>query len=473
MRRLAALLVLPLAACAVGAEPAPGPGDIPAAWRAAAPMAAAWPRPGWWRAFGSPELDGLIAHAEAANFDLQAAAAQVRAADAQLALAGGALLPSVSLGASAAWSHASLVRGAGRTAVEQRTYSLIPQASWELDLWGKLRAARESAAQSALASRYDRAALALTVVTSVASTWFQALAQQDRIDVATRNLADAEEILKAVRARRDAGTASDLDVSQEAALAAGIRAQLPGLRNQLEQQLIALGLLTGQPPAAIAVRPGTLTALALPEIAPGLPSALLVRRPDIAAAEARLLAANANIQAARAAFFPSVTLTGSGGWQSLALATLFGPGSLVAQAAAVASQTIFDNGRLTAQLRLDEATRDALLADYRKTIVQAFSDVDSAAAAYRFATEQEARQRDAVAIAQRAADIARAQVRAGTSDLVAALQAQTTLFNALDLLAQVRLARFQALLSLYKALGGGWTRDDVAAPEIRLFQGVL
>ena len=229
----------------------------------------------------------------------------------------------------------------------------------------------------------------------------------------------------------------------------------------MEQQINGLGILTGRPPSAITVRPGTLTALALPEISADVPSRLLTRRPDIASAEAQLAAQGANIKVARAAFFPQISLSGSAGWQNIALPLLFGPGSLFASAAASATQTIFDNGQRQANLDFARARYDELLADYRKTVVQGFTDVENAITAYRYTTEQEALERVAVATAQRAADIARAQLLAGTVDIVTALQAQTTLFSDLDLLAQVRLARFQALLSLYKALGGGWSKGDI------------
>ena len=345
--------------------------------------------------------------------------------------------------------------------------------SYEVDLWGRLRATKEAALATALANRFDQQTVALTAVTSVATTWFQALALQDRLDVAQRNLHDAEEILHAIQARLEAGTASQLDVEQQAALAAGIRATIPDLRSQIEQQINGLGILTGQPPEAITARPGTLNTLSLPEVAPGLPSDLLARRPDVAYAEASLASARANIRAARAAMFPKVELTATGGWQAYTLGTLFGPGSLFAQAAIGATQTIFDNGALQANVDQSRGRADELLADYRKSIVQAFTDVENALTAYRYATEQETLQRDAVATAQRAADIARAQLLAGISDIVTALQAQTTLFSDLDTLAQVRLARFTALVNLYKALGGGWTRDDTAPPESQLFQGVL
>ena len=481
-RRLCALLVAAgVAGCAAPAtEPAP-PLVVPAAYRATpATAAAAWPGADWWRGFGSAELDGLIAAAQQDNFDLAAALARVRQADAQLALAGAPLLPSVSAAGKESWSRQTTTKRVSSTSfatttgvTEARSYSLSPTVSYELDFWGRVRAGRDAAVASAMASRFDQQTVALTVVTSVAATWFQALALQDRLDVANRNLADAEQILAAIRARESVGTASQLDIAQEETLVAGLRAQVPALRNQLTQQVNALGVLVGKPPSAITVRPGTLTALALPETAPGVPSALLGRRPDIASAEAQLQVQNANIRAARAAMFPQIALTGSAGWSNIALPLLFGPGSLFANAALSATQTIFDNGAKQAQVAYDQARADELLADYRKTVVQAFTDVDNAISAYRLTTEQEGLERQAVATAQRAADIARAQVLAGTIDIVTALQAQTTLFNDLDLLAQVRLARFQALLSLYKALGGGWSQADIAAPDTALFQGVL
>ena len=476
--------VAALAACSQ--SPADTPQAIPdvAAWRAdASKSAPVWPSGDWWTGFHSPELDALIARARTANFDILAAAARIRQADAALVSAGAPLLPAVTATGQDQWTRSSVGQsspalgstghGVANRYYEYRTYSLTPGVSYEIDLWGRLRSTRDAALGTALANRFDQQTVALTAVTGVATTWFQALALQDRLDVAQRNLHDAEEILRAIEARADAGTASQLDVAQQAALAAGIRATIPDLRSQLQQQINGLGILTGQPPEAITVRPGTLNTLSLPEVAPGLPSDLLARRPDVAFAEASLAAARANIRAARAALFPKLSLTASGGWQAYTLGTLFGPGSLFAQAALGATQTLFDNGALQATVDQSRGRADELLAEYRKAIVQAFTDVENALTAYRFATEQETLQREAVAIAQRAADIARAQLLAGISDVVTALQAQSTLFSDLDTLAQVRLARFTALVGLYKALGGGWSRADTALPESRLFQGGL
>ncbi|CAH2600004.1 Efflux transporter outer membrane subunit [Rhodovastum atsumiense] len=481
---LPVLAVVPLlAACTLGPAYQRPDAAQPVAWQADAPAGApVWPAADWWKGFRSAELDALIAQAQTANFDIAAATARIRQADAALRIAGAPLLPSVSATGQETWNRVALSRRTGSSSLggiskstyyETRNYELSLSASYEIDLWGRLRATRDAALGTALASRFDQQTVALTAVTGVANAWFQVLALQDRLDIAERNLRDAETTLRAIEGRASVGTASLLDVSQQQALVAGLRAQVPALRSQLTQQLNGLGILTGQLPEAITARPGTLNTLALPEVAPGLPSELLARRPDIANAEAQLMAANADIRVARAAFFPQVPLTLSGGWQVYSVNALFGPGSLFAQAAIGATQQIFNNGQLSAQLEQQKARYDELVATYRKAVVQAFTDVENALAAYRYTTEQERLERDAVTTAQRAADIARAQLLAGTSDIVQVLQAQTTLFNNLDLLAQVRLTRFQALVDLYKALGGGWTRDATAPPETKLFQGVL
>jgi len=463
------LLLLVLTGCSLGPDYTRPQADSPQAYRESVPNAPVWPQPEWWKGFHSADLDALIADAETGNFDIQAAVARVRQADAQVQVAGAPLLPSLSGNAQDDWQ---------RNRANARNYdSRFAQAklsvSYEIDLWGRLRATRDNAVASALFSRYDQQTVALTAVTSVATTWFTALAYTDRLAVARRNLNDSEQILTAITARRDAGTATELDVAQQGALVAGIRAQIPALRSNAQVQLNALGVLVGRNPEQITAQPGTLNTLDLPEVAPGLPSELLLRRPDVAAAEANLVAANANIRVARANFYPQITLTGSGGLENIGVANLFGPGSLVAAATAAITQSIFDNGLKGAQYDQAAARYDELVADYRKAVVQAFTDVEDALTQYRYATEQEALYQNAVAIAQRASDIARAQVLAGTSDIVTALQAQTTLFNDLDQLAQVRLSRFNALVSLYKALGGGWTTSDTQNPQPGLFQGVL
>jgi NodT family efflux transporter outer membrane factor (OMF) lipoprotein len=474
-------LALPclLTACGLGPAYVRPNLDVPTAYRASPHSAHdIWPDKDWWKGFGSPDLNALIAEAKIANFDIQAAVARVKQADAQLGVTGAPLLPALTGNADQTWTHesyrnASLSLPRNNTYKEGREYQLNAGISYELDLWGRLRAQQESAAASALYSRFDQETVALTVVTSVATTWFNALADQDRLAVLARNIHDAQSILSAIQARRDAGTVSQLDVRQQATLVAGLLTQLPPLRSDLEQQLNGLGILTGHPPESVTAKPGTLTNLSLPELEPGLPLQILERRPDVQAAEANLVAANANLKVARANFFPQISLTGSGGWQSAAFTTLTGPGGVVGTVATSLVQPLFDNGKLTNQFAQTTAQREELVAKYRKAVVQAFTDVDNAMVAYRYATEQEKLERQAVDTAQGAADVARAQLLGGTIDLVAALQAQNALYTDEDLLVQARLARFQALLSLYKAMGGGWQRSDVSAPVGTVFNGIL
>jgi multidrug efflux system outer membrane protein len=447
--------------------------DLPEAYRATpASAAAAWPSEDWWRGFQSAELNSLIEQARAQSFDIAAAIARVRQADAQVRIAGAPLLPDISGTGDASWQHEGLGTGSssrvGTTAhssgsnasIDFHNYSVGLSATYELDFWGRLRATRQSAVASAMFSRFDQQTVALTVVTNVANTWFIALSLADRLAVARRNLTDAQQTLNVISGRFNAGTASQLDVAQEEALVAGERALIPNFVSQLEQELIALGILTGQTPERIKVRPGTLTKLALPLVASGLPSELLARRPDVASAEAQLMAQNFSITAARAAFFPTIQLTASTGYQAPALNRLITPGGALAALTEGLTLPIFDGGTLRGQLDLAKGRYDELLADYRKAVVQAFTDVDTALTAWRFSSEQENLQRLAVEAARRAATIARAQMAAGTVDITTVLTAQATLFNDEDTLVQVRLARAQALLNLYKALGGGWVESD-------------
>jgi len=476
-RRLARLLpssaagALLLAGCDLGPDYRRPPLDVPPAYRATREgAAAAWPSADWWRGFRSAELDRLIAQAGAQNFDIAAAIGRVRQADAQVRIVGATLLPAINGSSNASWQHEGLGTGSsssfgrtgrgGNASIDLHSYSVGLNATYELDFWGRNRAARQSAVASAMFSRFDQQTVALTVVTNVANAWFTALALADRLSVARRNLADSEQTLAVIRGRFAAGTAGALDIAQQEALVAGERATIPSLINQLEQEVIGLGILTGQPPERIDVRPDTLTRLALPQVAVGLPSDLLTRRPDIASAEAQLVAENFSIVEARAAFFPRIQLTGSAGYQATALNHLVTPGGALASLAAGLTLPIFDGGTLRGQLEQAKGRYQELLADYRRAVVQAFTDVDNALTAWRFTSQQEALQTAAVAAARRAATIARAQMMAGTVDITTVLTSEITLFNDEDLLVQVRLARAQALLNLYKALGGGWVLPD-------------
>ena len=446
---------------------------LPASWSesakpaaVAAPVpapAAAWPAADWWKGFGSPALDAYMAQAKAANFDLAAAIARVRQADAQVRINGAPLLPSLDLNAGGQRNQTpSLTPASSTTAssnakpVVKNTFSTNLSASWELDFWGKNGAALESAEAAAAASRFDQQTVFLTVQSSVATTYFDSLGVQDRLALAKADVSNAEGVLAAIRDRMRFGTATDLDVAQQESVVAGLRAQVPPLEQQLRQDGSALAVLIGRLPEEVPVAAGTLGALAEPAVAPGLPSELLERRPDVRYAEAQLIGANADIGAARAALFPSLTLTAEYGFESLALSTLLHSNSALFSVASNLAQPIFHAGALSGEADLKQARYDELVQNYRKAVVSAFSDVENALNATRKTAEEEQAQQAAAGTARRAYDIAMAQFRAGVIDITTLLNTQKTLFSAQDALAQAKLTHVQAEVGLFKALGGGW-----------------
>jgi multidrug efflux system outer membrane protein len=432
----------------------------PAAWREASPAQAAWPSDAWWRGFGSSQLDDYIAEAQRENYDLGAAVARVKQADALVRVAGAPLLPSVQATGSASRQRELLPIGSG-SKINFPEYQLGLQASYEIDFWGKNRAALNAAKATALASRYDQEVVELTVVSGVASTYFQALSLQDRLKVARDNLKTGEDTLAVIEGRRRLGTAMDLDVAQQETIVAGLRAAIPPLQEQLSQAIDALGILIGRPPEQVEISPTPLLQLQLPAVAPGMPSELLARRPDVARAEAELVSANANIKVARAQFYPSINLTATGGFASLGLSSFLQPEGTVFSAVASAVQPIFEGGALEGQLKFSKARYEELLQDYRGAVISAFSNVEDSLAATQRTTEQQGYQDTTVAQAQRAYEIAEARYRVGLTDLLTVLNTENALFPAEDAAVQVRLAHMQALVSLFNALGGGWSVSEM------------
>lgn len=481
-------ILLPLAGCDVGPDyhkPAtavpvaftsPGastgsgkPGDGPA------PL---WPSHSWWEGFGSPDLNRLEQEAIAHNYTVQSAIAAVEAADAAVRVAGGALLPTVSGSPGVSWSQVNTTGSAGAVVnsnntitasgsgvVDTRTYSATLSASYEVDFWGKNRATLKAAEASAMSARYAAQVTALTIVADVANTYFSALAYQDELEVARRNLATAEQLLKVEQGRLAAGYASVLDVAQQAALVAGQRANIPNLVSLERQEVIALGILVGRPPEEITINPGSLKTLGIPPAVPGLPLELLRRRPDVAEAEANLIAAVATTRAARAALFPSLTLSGSIGWENGAIAGLLTPQSLVIDAAASVTQTLFDNGALSGQVAEDRALAKEKAASYQEAVLQAYTDVETALTQLHYATQQQQLEETAVQQATLASNVARAQLNAGTVDITTLLSAQQTQLTDENTLVTVQLARFQASVALMQALGGGWQQSTPATAQ--------
>jgi outer membrane protein, multidrug efflux system len=436
----------------------------PEAWRdAPGSEQSGWPSSDWWRGFNSPTLNDLMDQARVANDDLGAAIARIQQADAQARIAGAPLLPSVGLDAGGTRQRAqqTTLNPAGQAAGVPRTFNTFTTeltASYEIDFWGKNRALRDAARMAALASRYDRATVELTVMQSVASTYFQALELRDRLKVANDNVASARDTLKGLQLEAQVGTVTALDVAQQQTTVATLDAAIPPLNQQLGETLDALAILLGKQPEAVDVTAGTLGDLAEPEVVPGMPSELLARRPDVAQAEAQLIAANANIAAARAAFFPTISLTAAGGYVSPALNTLFNPVSRAFTATAGLTQPIFQGGALVGQYQLNKGRYAELLSDYHKAVISAFGNVEDALVSVQQTAEQLRREQEAVATARHAYELTQAQFHAGTINILVVLSTETALFTAQDTLVQVKYSHLNALVALFSALGGGWQR---------------
>ena len=445
-----------LAACSVG--PAYKRPDIPlpAKWRDASDDSAAgvWPSPDWWHGFGSQKLDELIAEAQRSNDDLAGAMARVEEADAQVRIAGAALLPSLDLGADATRQEGQIPR-TGRPGTFN-TFSPALTASYELDFWGKNRALKQAARATAIASHYDKETVALTVISSVATTYFQTLQFRDRLQVARGNLANGEKVLHGLQLQQTAGIATGLDVAQQETAVALLRAAIPPLEQQFRQTVNALAVLVGKTPESIDVDTGTLNNLTFPQVVAGLPSQLLARRPDVAESEQQLISANADITVARAALFPSIQLTASGGYASSDLASLINPANRVWAVTAGLTQPIFHGGALRGQVVFSNARYRELLSTYHKTVISAFSNVEDALVAARQTKEQQIRQQEAVDKARRAYQFAQTQMSAGTVNILTVLNTENALFSAQDELVQIQFLHLQSMVDLYTALGGGW-----------------
>jgi multidrug efflux system outer membrane protein len=459
-RWLAALCIVASSVGCVLTQDVPDPAlDIPNGYKAARlTNADAPPTLDWWRGFRSRELTDLMEEAQTVNLDIAAAVARFKQADAQARMAGAALLPSVSGSGSETYSRTSGASASGLSngGREVVNYQASLSASYQLDFWGQNRDALQAAEETAIANRFDRDVVALTTLTSVADAYFQVLASQDRIRTAEGNIASATRVLDAIRQRFKAGTGTDLDVAQQESVLANQKALVPPLRQTLAQNLNALATLVARPPESVRVTGGSLNAISLPRVTPGLPSELLTQRPDIRRQEAQLASATANVGSARAQFFPSIQLTGQGGYQSSALVSLFQPHAAFFSMVGSLTQPIFDGGRILGNFELTQARQDELLQTYRKTVVSAFADVDNALVSIRETAAKLRLQREVVASSRRAFQLSEQQLRAGTADIVTVLNTQLTLFQAEDALWQAELARLLAIVSLYQALGGGW-----------------
>jgi len=460
---------LSLSGCILGSERPELGLEVPDAYRAArkGDADAAVPAVDWWRGFRSSELTALMEAAQLYNLDIAVAMAQIVQADAQVGVSGAPLLPTLTGDATAERQKQSsantITSGQGFGGTTFNTFQTGLTASYMLDFWGKNRAALYAAEESATASRYNREVVTLTAIVTVANTYFQVLAAQDQLRVTRRNLEAADRILSLIKKQFVGGTASQLDVSQQEALAATQRAAIPPLEVTLGQNIAALAVLVGRAPANFSVHGGSAKQIVVPHVTPGLPSELLYQRPDIRQAEATLASSNFSVEAARAAFFPQIQLTGTTGFQSAALASLFTPGAWFYTLTASLTQPIFDGFLLESQLKQAKGVQLQNLQAYRKAVLSAFADVEKALIALQKFTLQERLQLQVVAASRQAFDVAEKQLAGGTINLITVLQAEQTLFTAENNLVTVRLSKLQAASSLFQALGGGWTSGGTLA----------
>ncbi|HEX6364198.1 MAG TPA: efflux transporter outer membrane subunit, partial [Albitalea sp.] len=306
-------------------------------------------------------------------------------------------------------------------------------------------------------------ALALALQAEVATTWFRALSAEDRLAVARQSLSTVESMHRLLRTQYDAGAISRLELARQEGLVATVRASVAPLEQERQQALDALAVLLGRPVQALPATGGSLQALRLPAIAPGLPSSLLVRRPDIRAAESDLAAAHADIAAARAALLPALRLTAAGGFESASLASLLRSGSGFGVLAASLVAPIFDGGRLRGQVQLAEARREELLHAYHQAILVALREVEDSLVALQRLAEQAAHQQEVVARAAEALDLAELRWRNGAVDFATVLDAQRVRLDALAAQQATTFARYAATVELHRALGGGWAAQAAAA----------
>lgn len=418
--------------------------------------------PSWWTLFRDPVLVELEREALAANLDLQAAAARLAQSRAALQVSGAGLRPSVSAGLSHARQRAS-EQGtnalAGQT--ESSPFSLSQagfDASWELDLWGRARRLQEAAAAQVDAAQFDAAAMRVSMAAEVARVYLELRGVQNDLRVARSNAGIAAKSLHVAERRLAQGVATEFDTSVSAAQLASVEAAIPELEQRRDALMNALALLLARPPRALDVQLSAAAELpGLPAEAPvGLPSELAHRRPDILRAEAQLHAATAAIGAARADFYPSISLTGSFGFQSLSFGGLGEWGARQFALGPVLHLPIFEGGRLAGNLALTEARQQEAAIAYQKTVLAAWHEVDNALSAYRRVQQRAARLDQAVDGNRKALAHAERRYAQGAADYLDVLVTQQRLLDSENAASRGRTEMALAMVALYKALGSGW-----------------
>ncbi len=466
--RRSLLLALPavLAGCAVGPRYARPDTGFAAAFKEA-PAADGWvpAQPGdaldrgdWWTRFGDAQLDALAARVQVSNQNIAAAVANYAQAQALVREQQAALLPTVSLEGSA--RRSGPVRGGGASS---RSYAASVAADWSPDLWGRLGEAVNSAQANAQASAADLASARLSSIGALAANYL-ALREADAETVLLdETIAGYERALAITRNRYDAGIAAQTDVLQAQTQLLGAQAERVALRRSRATYEHAIAVLVGVVPAEFAIAPAAWRPV-VPAVPTGLPSLLLQRRPDIAGAERAVARANAQIGIARAAYYPSIALSGSIGGSASRVGDLFSASSLLWALGVSVAQTVFDGGARDAATDAALAAHAASVAAYRQTVLAAFQDVEDQLSATAALAEQEGLRRAASQAADRTEQQMLNRYRAGQVGYSEVVSAQASALSARRTLAQVQLARQTAAVSLIQALGGGWEADWLRQP---------
>ncbi len=466
MKRGVLLLAVLLTGCAVGPDYHRPAVQIPQNFRGPEPLPA--PKPEsladlkWFEVFNDDKLQDLVRTALEQNYDLRAAVANVEAARANLGIVRSNQFPNVSATGAVELTRlsrdGSLPLSATFVPSQNRNWGQagLNLLSYEIDIWGRLRRATEAARANLLSAEENRRAVITTLVSDVATGYFTLRQLDEELDISRQTLGTRRQSLDLIKSRQKGGIATDLDLRQGEQLVYTASETIPTLEQQIEQTENQISLLLGRNPEGV-VRGRSLTQQEIPpEVPAGLPSALLERRPDIRAAEQDLIAANANIGAAKAAYFPQISLSGFIGGQSTQLVSLFnGPNSawsFVPQA----SQPIFTAGRLKSSVRLAEARQQLALAQYEKTIQTAFTEVSNALIAHQKVRESRIEQQLLVNALTDRKRLAYVRYEGGVDTLLNALDADRDLFQAELTLSQIRLNELLSVVQLYKALGGGW-----------------
>jgi multidrug efflux system outer membrane protein len=454
---IAAVVAITLAGCATPVPQSLSPRTVPGSFTGPNPAQKIWPEASWWQGFGDSELTGLVSRAQTDNRDIAIAAARVLQARALSTIQRSALFPQIDLQANRLNGHCR-----GQSCLDftdSRAYAAGFTASYELDFWGLARSNLRAAHEQLKSVRFAQQSVALSVTANVVNQYLNVLAVRDRIAIANQYIDAINNINQVIDLRVKAGSISHLDQAREQAQLEDVQARLSALQTLEKQALLSLAVLVGQPPEGFDIKGQPLEGLLKPGVGAGMPSKLLLRRPDVSQAEADLASAHANVDAARAAFLPHISLTGQGGFVSTAISSLLQSSNFGYVYGASLLQTIFDGGKLISQKRLAEAEQTQLVASYQGVVLNAYADVESALVEVANTGMAEEHLRREVDAARDAFQISQLQYRQGAADLLTVLQAQQTLFSAQDELAQTTLARLQAAVHLYEALGGGWSED--------------